>query len=124
MCSTPRGTGPQPWLLDRQRPAGRQQPQVRGKYPARQNAPSSAIAALKWAISRHAAGSALAVAGLTSNSPSSSLVAPRSACDGGSAGSAKWQLRVGSDGERRRGYAGHAKELPVNSKLRGSCIGT
>jgi hypothetical protein len=32
--STPRGTGPRPWLLDRRRPAGRQRPQVREKYPA------------------------------------------------------------------------------------------
>jgi hypothetical protein len=79
--SMPGGTGPRPWLLVRRMPAGRQRPQVREKYPAPQKGPSRAIAALKWAISRHAAAKALALASLTSNSPSSSLTCVASARD-------------------------------------------
>jgi hypothetical protein len=97
---------------------------VRDKYPAPQNAPSSAIATFKRAISRHAESKALAIADLTSESPTSSLAAAQLAGDGDSAGSAKRQLHGGSNGERGQCDAGHATQLPVNSKLHGSCIGT
>lgn len=124
ICSTPRGTGPRPWLLARQRPAGQQRPQVREEYPAPQNAPSSAIAALKRAISRHAEDKALAFAGLTRISTSSSLAAPWSAGDVGSEGRPNWPLRGSSNRHGERCDARNAGQLPVNSKLRALCFGT
>lgn len=92
ICSTPRGTGPRPWLLDRRRPAGRQRPQVREECPLPESPPSIEIAALKWAISRHVAAKALALAGLTSNSPSSSLTCVASARDDQRRHRVNWQL--------------------------------
>lgn len=100
-------------------PAGQQRPRVREKYPALEIALSRHIASDKWAISHHAADKASAFAGLTSNSTSSNLVAPRSAGDHGAPYVDSGQLRGGSDGEGGRGDAGHATPLPVNSKLGG-----
>ncbi len=122
--STPRGTGPRPWLLDRRRPAGRQRPQVREECPLPESPPSIEIAALKRAISRHAAAKALALAGLTSNLPSSSLAAPRSFGDGGTTSLVNSSLRGSSIGDGEGRNAPSATQLPVKSKRRGPCIGT